>query len=289
MGCSGSNTRSDQKNLKYAIAIDGSEHAEFGFQKILNEKFKLGNKIVLIHIYNQDKFSEMPLERLPEHLLPKYEKALSEKIPNKSDFEILKKQKESTADTPLEDVVEIASEKHADLLVVGAVGNKGVKKSKNLSKGLSYLIQNCKIPILVMRQSAPSGKSNKGSNWLVCIKDDNDRSFRSFDFAVRLIDKEKDSVIGIHFSGEKFVMDNVRKVFESYCKENKVKNRVFIARENDKSKTLGKNILDYLIFGQEVIDYVVVNHNIQKYMDLQKCPSVELIKYGSHNVCFCRE
>lgn len=55
------------------------------------------------------------------------------------------------------------------------------------------------------------------------------------------------------------------------------------------SETLGKNILDYLIFGQELIENVVVNHNIHKYKDLDKCPAVDLIKYGQHNIIFCRE
>lgn len=289
MGCSGSDTFTNSKSLKFAVAIDGSEHAEMGFQKIINEKFKPGNKLYLIHIFNQNKYAEMPLEKLPEHLLPKYEKALNEKIINKNDFEVIKRKKADFENTPLESVLVIANEKNTDLLVVGAVGHKGLKKSKSLCKGLHYLIQNCKIPTLVMKHYKPPSVLQKGSIWLVCIKDDNDRSFRSFEFTIRLIDKEKDSVIGIHFIGDKFSADNVKKNFYKRCKENKVINRSFIARENDKSQTLGKNILDYLIFGQETIEYVVVNHNIQKYMDLEKCPSVELIKYGSHNVIFCRE
>jgi len=291
MGCSGSNTLLNSQNLKFAVAIDGSKHAEMGFEKVLNDKFKAGNKLYLIHVYNPSKFAEMPLETLPEHLLPKYEKAfLSKKLNNISDFEIITRKIETTEKTPLESVVELASEKNTDLLVVGAVGSKGIKKSKTLSEGLNYLIQNCKIPTLVMKRLTPASEAQKGCNWLVCIKDDNDRSFRSFDFAVRLIDKERDTVIGIHFNAERFFPDSVKTIFEKRCKDNKVKNRKFITRANDKSNTLGKNILDYLNFGQETIEYIVVNHNIQKYnMELENCPSVELIKYGSHNVIFCRE
>lgn len=288
MGCSASTIASKDKNFKYAIALDGSEQANIGFEKILNEKFKIGNKLYLIHIYNPAKFIEMPLEKLPEHILIKHEKALNENL-QKSEFEIIKKEKINIEESSLKLVNQIALEKKTDLLVVGCAGHKGVKKTKKLSKGLIYLIQNCKIPTLVMKIIDQRTKPNLGCNWLLCIKDDNDRSFRSFEFAMKLIDKEKDKVIGMHFISEKFLAENVCKIFEKKCKENKIKNRLFVKRENDKSQTLGKNILDYLIVCQDNIEYIVVNHNMQKYMDLERCPTVELVKYASNNIIFCRE
>jgi hypothetical protein len=42
-----------------------------GFLKTLNEKFNPGKKLYLIHIYHPSKFIDMPLEELPEHMLPK--------------------------------------------------------------------------------------------------------------------------------------------------------------------------------------------------------------------------
>jgi hypothetical protein len=104
-----------------------------------------------------------------------------------------------------------------------------------------------------------------------------------------MINKQTDTMIGLHFSNEKFLPQKVKTSFESQCKTSGIKNTIFIVRKMDENQTLGKNILDYLIFGQEVIEYVVVNHNIQKYKDLEKCPTVELIKYGQHNIIFCRE
>lgn len=288
MGCSGSRTSSDT-NFKYCVAVDGSEHSNFGFDKIVYENFKKGNKLFLLHIYNPKKFLDMPSEMLPENLVPAYEKKLSAKL-QKKDFEIIKREKPLNHDTVMESVINIAAEKKVDLLVVGAVGHKGIKKSKNLTKGLHYLVSNCKIPTLAMKHYTPlESKESKGNNWLICIKDDNNRSFRSFDFCKSMINKGNDTMIGLHFSSEKYLADKVKTSFEKRCKENGIKNTMFSVRTMDQNETLGKNILNYLIFGQEVIEYVVVNHNVHKYKELDKCPTVELIKYGQHNIIFCRE
>jgi hypothetical protein len=88
MGCSGSRTSSN-KNFKYCVAVDGSEQSNFGLNKIVNENFKKGNMLYLLHIYNPKKFLEMPAEMLPENLIPVYEKKISEKL-QKKDYQIIK-------------------------------------------------------------------------------------------------------------------------------------------------------------------------------------------------------
>ena len=155
MGCSGPNTSSNIRNFKFAIGIDGCEHAETGFLETLNQKFNPGNKLHLIHIYHSSKFIDMTLEELPKHLLPNYEKALSKNL-QKSNYDIIKREKENIETSDLESVVEIATEKNSDLLVIGAVGHKSVKNSRNFRKDLSYIIQNYKIPTLVIKQFIPT-------------------------------------------------------------------------------------------------------------------------------------
>lgn len=288
MGCSGSSTSSNSK-FKYCVAIDGSEYSNYGFYKILNENFKSGNRLYLLHVYNPKKFLVMPSEMLPENLIPCYEKKINEKL-RKSDYEIIKKQKPESEETVMVSVIEIATEKNVDLLVVGAVGHKGIKKSKILTKNIHYLVKNCKIPTLAMKHYIPiEKKESRGTNWLICLKDDLDRSFRSFEFCQKMINKKFDIIIALHFSNDKFLPDKVKKAFETRCKVNGINKKIFNVRKFDENESLGKNILDYLIFGQELIEYVVVNHNIHKYKDLEKCPTVELLKYGKHNIIFCRE
>jgi len=288
MGCSGSRTNSNN-NFTYCVAVDGSEHSDMGFKKIVNENFNKGNKLYLVHVYNPMKFASMPSEMLPENLLPSYEKQLLEKLQS-TEYEIIKKQKPDAQVSVLESVIDIAKEKNSDLLVVGGVGHKGIKKSKNLTKGLYFLVNNCKIPTLVMKSYTPfENKEKKGCNWLICIKDDDERSFRSFDFCRKMINKKCDTIIGLHFHNDRCLANKVKNRFETACKENGIKNKIFIVRESDKNQSLGKNILDYLVFGQEIIEYVVVNHNIHKYKEIEKCPTVDLIKFGTHNIIFCRE
>lgn len=287
MGCSGS--RISEPNFKYCICIDGSEHSDMGFKKIVSENFVKGNKLYLVHISNSAKFNEIPPNLLPDQLLNRYEIELSTKL-NKGDYEIIKKDKVQTQSTVLESVLQIANVKNVDLLVVGALGHKGVKRSKSLTKGLSYLVSNCKIPTLVMKNYLPKqNKESKGSNWLVCIKDETDRSFRAFNFCCQMINRQTDTIIGLHFNSESYSANKVRKIFERNCSDKMIKKKLFIVKDMDKNMSLAKNILDYLIFGQENIEYVVVNHNIKKYKDIEKCPTVELVKYGNHNIIFCRE
>ncbi len=176
-----------------------------------------------------------------------------------------------------------------DLLVVGALGHKGIKNVKNLTKGMEYLVSNCKIPTLVMKSYIPLEKKlKKSNNWLICIKDDTDRSFKGFDICKNMINRKTDTIIGIHFSNDNFLKDNVNRCFEARCKENRIKNKIFVVRKLDESQSLGKNVLEYLIFGKEIIEYVVINNNVQKYTDISKSPTVELLKYGKHNIIFCK-
>ena len=287
MGCSGSTTKSN--NFNFCISIDGSEHSEMGFNKILNDTFKKGNKLYLVHITNSKKLNEMPFENLPEQLLPKYEHFLSEKL-HKNEYEILKKDKIQTQTTVLESVVQIATVKKVDLIVVGSVGHKGQKQTKSLTKGLDFLINNCKIPTLVMKKYTPRlNKQSKGFNWLVCIKDENERSFKSFEFCCKIINRENDTIIGLNFSKDNNLSNKVNNIFQRMTKEHRIKNKIFISKELDDNLSLGKNILNYLMFGQEYVEYVVVNHNITKYKNVELCPTVDLIRYCNNNVIFCRE
>lgn len=82
MGCSGSRTSSNS-SFKNCVAVDVSEHSNFGLNKIVNGNFKKGNKLYLMHVYNPKKFLEMPPEMLPENLIPSYEKKISEKLQKK--------------------------------------------------------------------------------------------------------------------------------------------------------------------------------------------------------------
>ena len=140
MGCSWSTTSSNN-NFKYCIAVYGYEYPNFGFNKIVNLTLKKGNKLYLLLIYNPKKFLEMPSEMLPENLILSYEKKNLEKS-KKKDYEITKKEKPESQSTVMESIIEKATAKNVNLLVVGAVGHKGIKKSNNLKKGLHYLISN---------------------------------------------------------------------------------------------------------------------------------------------------
>lgn len=286
MGCSGSNTRKDKFNI--CVAVDGSEISEYGLQTFVN-RHKPNEKLNIIHVSNENKKHEIPEDMQVGNYFQKLKKNLDQgKTIKEEEYELIHKEKSITEKSTIEIVHETALEKNCDLLVVGSSGHQGEKKLKTLTKGVEYLVKNCKIPTLVMNETEiESNKNEKGKNWLVAIKNESYRSFRSLEFCFNIIDKKKDTVIGLHLKNDKWPIIRIKKNFDRICAKNGLKNYEFVKQEIDNNKSLSKNLLDHLFFSQYDFDFVVLNNNIRGFK--HDCFVVEMLKNGKHNILYCRE
>jgi len=280
-----SNETHERKN--YLISVDGSNFSDWGFDLIFNEIYKKNDYITLLHVANQKKISDIPFKFQPAQIISKYETKLIGKLP-KNDYIIIRKDREDDKVHALELVNQVAKINQADLLILGCQGHKGVKDKKELSSGITYLIKYINIPSIVIKENSQRLKKEaQGFNWLVCIENHYTRSFKAFELACSLIDKEKDSIFALHLS---MLGDNYKETedaFDKYCTKANINKRKFVAIEKNPNLSIGRNICDYVNFGDDFIDFVVIGHNVSKYStNISSSPTVDVIKYAQANILF---
>lgn len=284
MGCSGSNSRNQKFNI--FVAVDGSEQSEYGLDTCIG-RHKPNQFINILHISNDNNKKTEANNTGVQKYFDKLKINVSKKL-KEEDYKFIYKEK-SEINLPIIEIVHIiAMEENSNLLVVGSKGTHGEKKTKTLTKGIEYLVKNCKIPTLVMNDYETEIDFSKGKNWLFAIKNESFRSFRSLEFCFSLINKKKDYVIGLHLKDDKWPVNRIKTTFDRICSKNGIKNYEFVKQEIDINKTMTKNLLDYLFFSQKNFDIVVLNNNIRNN-NIDNCLVVEMLKYGKHNILYCRE
>lgn len=282
-----SNATETHEKKNYLISVDGSDHSDWGFDMIFNEIYKKGDYLTVLHVANQKKISDIPFKYQPDQIFSKYETKLIGKLP-KNDYILIRKDRENEKAHALETVNQVARTNNADLLVLGCQGHKGVKDRKDLSSGITYLIKNISIPSIVVKENSQRAKKEaKGFNWLVCIENHYTRSFKAFELATSLIDKEKDTITALHLHVYGDNYKETEDAFEKYCIKIGIAKRKFVAIEKNPKMSVGKNICDYVNFGEDYIDFVVIGHNISKYTtDVNASPTVDIIKFAQANILF---
>jgi len=282
-----SNLNENPQKKNYLISVDGSHLSEWGFDMIFNEIYKKGDLITLLHVKNTKKLTNIPFKNQPEQIISKYETKLIGKIP-KDNYKIICQDRETENMHALEIVNKVANYIHSELLVLGCQGHKGIKDKKELSSGVIYLIKSVSIPTIVVKENAQRAKKeSKGFNWLVCIENQNSRSFKAFELATTLVDLDHDSIIALNFYryGENY--KEIEDAFEKHCNKFGIVKKKFLAIEKNPNKTIGKDICDFVNFGDDYIDFVVIGHNFAKYSDdVKESPTVDIIRYAQANILF---
>lgn len=281
-----SNPTETTEKKNYLISVDGSDYSDWGFDLIFNEIYKKGDFLTVLHVANPKKISDIPFKYQPEQIISKYETKLLGKL-IKNDYILIRKDRENLKTHALEVVNAVAKSNNADLLVLGCQGHKGVKDKKELSQGITYLIKNINIPAIVVKEySQRSKKEAKSFNWLVCIENHYTRSFKAFELATTLIDKERDYITALHLYSQFDNHKETEEAFEKICTKMGIAKRKFVALEKNSNLSIGKNICDYVNFGDDYIDFVVIGHNITKYQDINTSPTVDIIKFAQANILF---
>jgi hypothetical protein len=279
---------STSSKRNYCIAIDGSQFSDWAFDLVLEEFYQKGDKVTVVHITNSAKSSEIPFAFQPQTIISKYDAKLTGRLAS-CDFSIIKKEKDPKSVHALLDVNQIAVANNCSVLVLGFYGHKAVKNE--LTKGLSYVINNIRLPVIVVKENNKRKNKNSGVfTWMASIEEPNTRSVKAFQFALNYIDVTKDKVIGTHI---KFYSDDiandVKEYFEKACQGSNVTDYSFAILDRDRNSDIGGQLSNFVNYNDiDSIDFCVLGHNSAKYAKdkVSVSPLTTFIKTAKSNILF---
>jgi len=276
----------------YCVAVDGSESSEHAFNLVLNELYKKGDRIYVVHITTNKKSTELPYDYQPETIRSKYDTKLSGHL-IRSQYDVILTERHSNNDHALVQVNEIAIAKKCTLLVIGFHGHKLSNTRSELTKGISYIINNIKLPSIVVKEnSSRKKKENNGFTWMSAIEDNSSKSFKAFQYSLNYVDSSKDRVVGVHVKvhDDEWASD-VKNSFDSICDNKQLSNFVFCAVEKPKGKNVENVLTDLVNFNEkESFDFLILGHNSNKSGNFnpksKAFPVGEVIKNSQANIFF---
>ena len=109
--------------LHYMVATDGSEAAHLAFQAVSESFFHPSDKLTVVHLYNNNK-PDVPFDMKPPALRQKYEQLTL----LMGSHAALNWEQVHEGKTVKQQIVDIAVNDHAGVLVVGLHGRKGPKE-----------------------------------------------------------------------------------------------------------------------------------------------------------------
>lgn len=259
----------------FAVGVDGSDGSHNAVELVVSNLYRKGlDKIFIIHIASQDD-EHKGLQYHSKTIQSKYHDFMKEHV-QADDFEIVFEERQKN-ESVFEQINHIAVTKNATIMVLGYRGSSGSKnRPDELTKGITYLVHQPKIPVLVVRERlVREFRSNREFKWLVCLEGSDSRSFKALQSMCRFIDTDTDIVHGIHIETGNHKVDAnhpVKKVFTEKMNEYEVKNSDFtILEREDKSKNLHHILIDWvknhLKEESNYIDFVILGYNPTKYIN----------------------
>ena len=276
---------SNSNGKKYCIAVDGSDYSDWAFHLVSDELYQKGDQIVVVHISNSSKISEIPFAFQPKTIISKYDAKLTGKFPF-SAYKIVHQDRDSKSTHALLQVNNIALKEKCTALVIGFHGHNMNKDQKEISKGISFIISNVKLPTIVVKENITRREKNSGFTWLASIEEANSRSFKAFEYFSNFINFSCDKVIGSHINSHgKQWAEEVQQYFEQACQSIGIPNYSFSITPSNQNTDIGSTICNLVNYNEnEVIDFLIVGHNPSKSSD--KSPLHIVIKTAQCNVLF---
>lgn len=280
---------SSRSNKKYCIAVDGSQYSEWAFDLVLNELYEKGDKIVIVHISNPDKSANIPFAYQSETIFSKFDAKLTGKL-LRGDYQLVKQDRNKSTTHALTQVNQIAVANGCTVLVMGFHGHKENKQKNEMSKGTNYIMTNIKIPTIVVKENITRKDRESGAfTWMASIEQANSRSFKAFEFATNYVNLSKDKVIATHVQTyNENLSQEIEEYFGEFCKKIGINNNSYKLVQKEGSD-IGIQISNFVNYNDtEVIDFVILGHNPNKYKsgDTSASPVEIVIKSAKANILF---
>lgn len=271
----------------YCIAIDGSKCSDWAFELVFNELYQKGDKIIVVHISNNEK--EVPFAFQSKTIMSKYDAILTGKL-QPQDYSLIFKEREKKSEHALAQVNTIATENKASILILGFMGHK--MKTGEISKGITYVINNVKIPTIVVKENSQrKNKEDKSFTWCSFIEQPNTRSFKAFQFAMNYV-SPKDHIVTAHIkvNGDMYIKE-IKEISEKALKDKGITNYKFDSINSKSNELVTTQICNYVNYNEtDTIDFLVLGHNPTKIVEdknhVKACVVSAAIQSAQSNILF---
>ena len=274
-----------KKNI-YSIMCNGSKYSQACYDLVTKEFFdKINDFLFLVHIKLSNQ-NELPFIKQADSVKSLYESKLISSFTNEHyNFSILdKNEKESLS---LTQGYNYCLKIKADYMIIGYQGST-IKKKDDLTLNLKYIIDNIKIPCLIIKDYTPRSNS-KGYVWLACIDGPatTSRGWAAMEKCAKFI-KPTDVLICLHVKGSKKFEEKIEPEFKNFC-ESKNFNGKFLIIELSKGEKIQNAILNYVNYNDITPDFIILGHNNSNYFNNEmglESPAIEVIRKAESNIFF---
>lgn len=246
----------------FCLSVDGSIHSEYATELALKDFLKPKDKLLIVHIYNGQLDKNFNFRNKKSTIIEKYDTIILRLARSKTLF--LKEDKISKIHE-IEQVNRIASNHDCSFLLTGFYGMRGqTGDNKELLKGLDYLLNYAKTPVIIvkeltLRQSKPKGQFK----WLFVFDRNYINSLIILNKFLRLIDKERDYVYGLTLLPTWANFDDIKNRFDQIMQENDIIN--FDYEQIEYKKSPFEVIKEKVNFSEKEFDFLVFYNNPEKY------------------------
>jgi hypothetical protein len=271
------------------LSVDGSESSDHAFDifKDYLKEYKSNFKMFVMHVFNEQLDDKYNYRNKKKTVVSNYEIKTSELS---SDQCLLYYENRSSKVHALEQVCLKAYEYNADYIISGYYGIKGPRgSSQELSKGIDYLLQCCKLPTIIIKEPYMRNKNQgKGFKWLFVL----DRTYISCNRILStffpLVDREVDFIYALSLipANSNNNLNDVQNAVNEEMEKHKFTNFKYEAIE---FKSNPSDIVVRMInFGiQFTFDFVVIYNNPQKHkIEGEESVTLKIVKNSLCNICF---
>ena len=288
------NSNFAKTDVVFCHTVDGSFHSDLGFEILVKKFGNLSKDIKALLVYVTPNVAEDKTNNYrnkKEIILHNY--TVNMRNLDSEKYYFLHEEKNPKYKHSIEQVDKIAEKYTASFLLTGFAGLKGPKgDNKELNKGLEYLLRNCKMPMIILKESIinkPENSNMTGNNWLFVFDKINGKCYNIVNKFFGLIDPEKDTVYGLSLIHHKDSLDDLEHIFINDMKQKKVKSFFY---ENQKYESDSYVIVTSKVnFGIIHYDFVVIYNNYGN-RDFSVSPNekqilsnISVISGCSSNIC----
>ena len=283
---------SKEENI-LCLSIDGSQTSKDAFEIILTEFLPFIHNSVLIcpHIYNGDQDEKFNWRFQKANVLEYYKTRLTTSLADYQGYLIIQDRDENKRHE-VEQSYKIAEMNECKYFFCGYEGlrEQALKKAR-IDVGIEYLLEESKIPVIIMKDNKKRGNKNKGYQWLLVMDKSNGDCYRVLDLFLPLVDRENDKIFGFTLMPH-FVQndDDVKKHFYEKMKELNFKEKIqfeYVAKQytNDPAKILVEFVNHN---SEQFFDFVLFLNNPMKFKaQKQNCDTFKYVKSLYANIGFC--
>jgi hypothetical protein len=266
------------------VSVDGSDHSDLAFDLVTKEFLGSDSKLLLMYISNSKYDDTFNYRNKKQTIVSRYGSKMVF-FSDRSFFLI--EERNYNCSHCLEQVYSHASQYKANFFFTGYYGIKGPKgDNKELTKGTDYLLSNCTIPLVIVKDTKLRQNTKTGAyNWLFVFDKKFSTPLKCFHAFAPLVNPSKDFVMGLTLKEVYSVEpDNIESDFMEAANSMGIKNIKY--EFSTYEKTASSLITSKVNFGEIIFDFLVIFNNTSMYrLEKGVHDTANIVKNCSSSVC----